>query len=1392
MQQTTSAMYMNPWQGYTATPGMMTSGAQGYMSYDTLPTMKSVFGGQQQSPLNGPYSGLYRNHFMDSFKQTMGIVPTPQASQGGFYRAHMENSSFRAKTSIEAGLIDESGSILGGFVGSKLGGLPGMILGTVAGDTIGGFVGESIARRGNRIANTHSSLMRLGNAKSSYGSFGYNMKQAKEVNSGIEDMFMQDQSMSMGQIGRILDEGIRTGAVKGTTNTSGIKSKLKEMTQTAKSLVEIMGDSNIGVIMDTMRKLNGIGLSDRKGMEAARALGVTARALGVKEKDYMEHNLQRGQSQEQAGVMKASTYMKLAMFGDRGFTSGAGSHFMNKDDHKQAQQDAFNMAASFTSGEKGRYSFLEKNVLSVSALEVLSHADAIESVGGDEKWGKLTKKQRNKKDNEAMSRLSEYVEAGGSLQKKTDSLHNSGALGLTEWTAIYQGDTRTLTNSASSARINVNEKNTEFLAKQQEKVFRLQEDSTFRAINHVQYNQGVSDYADEYNKGISVYRDQNEAARKIEQESHSRKTNTFANRIEKAKLATAQGLDWFILSGTNRFEKKRDVTSEDMDNAIKYAAVRKKNEGTLLDTTRNLFRSTDEGFALERARDAVGKQKHDINGIFSAVGAGVDNAGTFLNSFDSLHAIGRGLGWTKDDVRDKDFNYINNAAHGKWQIYNGNRTSTMIRYAHGYKYQNDNLNDIHAKELQSVEDLEGKKSLTQVKKLVDTSLNISSSEKFNKDIMNEDNKFFSSFDYLAKKGASELETSASGWSMYDLNKLKQGSNVKSMTKSHAELQELSYKKKQNVVSKIIGANLFKQDRFDELSEQYGTEKATVKYGKEIYDTIDSDTRSKLGANSLIGITKGIKEKAYGEYNQAQEKLNLRGAESIKHSGYSMHSVLSSMGYDYKGKVTVEERQKFAKDLKESEFYDSLLKKGFSKDEAVTFQKAAGNLLTKNAEASAIGQYSPSEVFSLEHTGQMGKLSKEILGSQDLSRATTIFSGSKKKDSMTEALQTISDDYKARGTDRSVVTDQIHSMKILKKFNLSEKEESAVMSLAGNSHIVDNLSEFATKSSKIAAGTNLADATSKAFGETFGSKNKLEMAESIMGLLKKGKDGNYYAKTNLDIMKDVKVAEAKKTEDRTAFDNNLLEARDALSGDDKKSGSAIARQMFDMSGNTGGTLGMLSQNLNGGGSPIENHLAKIEQNTASIYLHLTGKKESVKVRDENIELSSLKVFRTEAKTTKIDVSHSVSSKKSENNNKRLTHVDDSIVSHTEHRRHSYDITKDSSANIEIKKVETKKSFETEAVKYARNLEIRHTLEREARHNGGTGAVDKESLQDFQSKLDLNVGVSSPKVSDMSKTSKVGSSEDKSTSSLTDIWGQILAVLKEINSKTSTQKVVVSRG
>ena len=458
IQQTQASMYMNPWQGFTSMPGMMSGGPQGYMGVGSISNMQNQFGGLNSGPASSVYGAMYDNPFTTSFAmQRMNLLARPRGAHFAGFQANADNISMGTGAAITSTTMDIGGGLVGGSIGAAVGQMlipiPGVgamlggVVGSSIGSAVGGFAASGYANRAGRQAEVHRSLMGLGNSNSPYGGgFGYSTQDARKVYRGMEDMAINDPYFGVGDIGRILDEGIKSGNIKGTSSVGDIKSKLKNLKETAKSLVEIFGDSDISEIMDTLRRLNGTGLTNSQAIEVSRTMGMAARSMGMKEGDYFNQEMQKAETAKDMGMGTEYSIMRndansLLSFK---YNKDAAKNFANNDDFSKKLAEFNQHYAQMMNGAAGRTQLGIYNRTTEYGMDVLAEAQATEDTGGRDKFYSLSKKERAAARSKGMAEVMKRVDNGESLVTMAQGFFDNKSMGVAAYRAFISADQRQL------------------------------------------------------------------------------------------------------------------------------------------------------------------------------------------------------------------------------------------------------------------------------------------------------------------------------------------------------------------------------------------------------------------------------------------------------------------------------------------------------------------------------------------------------------------------------------------------------------------------------------------------------------------------------------------------------------------------------------------------------------------------------------------------------------------------------------------------------------------------------------------------------------------------------------------------------------------------------------
>jgi len=380
--QTQSSMYLNPWQSMLSHPSMMGTGPQGFVDPSSLSYYQNSYGSNMSNIASSQYGQIHSNAFSNAALLNTGMVAPGAGMNMSMLRQHQANASMNMGHSMTTTGIGLMGGFAGATIGSRFGAIGGVI-GGIVGEAAGSMVGVLAEDGLNTLSGVHRSMGLLANPDSPYGGgYGHSTSDAKDVYSSIQDMSMDDITFSQQEIGRILNEGIKTGQISGGS-TDQIKTKLKELKETAKGLASMFGTNDISEIMDHMRKLGGSGLmaADTKQVAAdvavaARALGVDAQQYGVAYEARSKAKSDMGGHSEQMNLLLDARVDGFMSLGDKTSLLFGGS----KDKRAKVSQELYQIEANlFGSSTTSSVLLSEQNTMSKEQIVMSSKAFARES-----------------------------------------------------------------------------------------------------------------------------------------------------------------------------------------------------------------------------------------------------------------------------------------------------------------------------------------------------------------------------------------------------------------------------------------------------------------------------------------------------------------------------------------------------------------------------------------------------------------------------------------------------------------------------------------------------------------------------------------------------------------------------------------------------------------------------------------------------------------------------------------------------------------------------------------------------------------------------------------------------------------------------------------------------
>lgn len=1188
-QQSSASMYMNPWQGYTSNSNMMSAGPQGYMGAANSSNMKNQFTGGNTNIGASQFGQMYDNPFTTSFgMMKTNTISRPMGSNFASFNAHADNISMGASASLLSASTEIGSNLAGSAIGAAIGqamipipvvgGLVGGLVGGAIGGSLGGSVGSAFANRAGKQSEVHRSLMGLSNNKSPYGGgFGYGRSDTKEIFNSMEDMVAEDPMMGMGEVMQILDKGIKTGSIKGGGSAGDIKNKLKGLKEQAKALVEIFNDSDIGEIMDTLRRLNGTGMSGSQAVEASRNIGITARTLGMKEGDYFNQVSQKAEVKEMQGMQTSATTMNLDVAVMKGYTTNdkAQANFRSKDEFNKALEGFQVKDANLTSGENAGM-MLSMNQMSTAAKLTTAEAMAIQEAGGQEAFSKLSRKERDALRPKSLKKLQDYEEGGGNDLALLSDLVSSGALSNQDYTNILGGKTKALVDKMSgNAAAFFNKDTTAGEGRSKKKRFDYVSSSeSLQLLYGVSYTQQDRSVANIYSDLMSSEvqrldesdKQGSEASKLIKASAVSSKVKAFKTRVSASIGRFGQDMNSMMIDklhdGESSVVAGQPITMENVSKAIAIgsstaAATLENGNGTRSSFGEMLKKDgLDTGFFNNF--DLKNSASNDyLNGLSNS--AGLSSLVGNISSVDTLAMI-------KSSGMNREAKTLNTIK----------ANDLFDKYSSG----DISFDEFKAQSMKTNTDAHD--SLVDLKSKV---VNKGGYSSFSAQTANRENRAVLDSGVLtpyalslndSKQGlaAKLMHTRGTSGEMFDKGReiIESATGVKeSALEAVGSLEKVDFKELQTSID-----SFGLKEGVSDYMMQSGLGKSMSKKG-----SLKLKKALVNGGGTKEGATKNLKYET-GALNSAMMSsgVNIDSALEtlgMKRTGSMTKDQVEEFAHELinagnKGFAHEEERDLFGKDARKKtrvNGYSTSLNQttGLEKQANLAEQKRMGEMLLKNSAEVAMSTQSGYAQAMQMHAGTNdnsagSKFQRSVMGDTDASKAVVDmleFSDSRKK-RIFEAAQEI------RGMTlkdkKYAVSNQANMIEWQKRNpNMSKADIEKAHTFSKQEGIADiDYAAFAGNSMKGAAVQHAIQTARGVLGKSLDSSNQQAQALGLLGSFKKDKDGKIVAKTDLETMSTYEGALEKEDKDRTYEERLLVSSGKRIKEDEKEvTGAALRRE-----------------------------------------------------------------------------------------------------------------------------------------------------------------------------------------------------------------------------------------
>jgi hypothetical protein len=1257
---------MNAWQGYTSNPNMMAGGPQGYMNPASAMNMQNMYGGNGSSTWSSPYAPMYDNPFTASFMMDRtNMLSKPAGAHAQEFRAHMENiqrgaTSALASTGMEIG-GGFAGSAAGALLGSAL--LPGIgtiiggIAGSMAGGSMGGALGEMYSNRVGRQLETHRSLMGLANNNSPYGGgFGYSVDDANKIYGKMEEGAIEDPYFSVGEVTRIMDEGIKSGNIKGGQGVGDITSKIKGLKEVAKSLVEIFGGSDIGEIMDTLRRLNSAGLSNGAAVEASHAVGSVARKYGMDATNLMGNLLQEGEVSSSSGSPFSaidSAMFKVDMMELVKLDPELAKKLGNNEEQKAAFANVEEAYTALASGQAGTLATGMNIASSENVYGMLAVGTAYSKAGGQEAFDKLNYDEQSKLVSESFSEVkNDHLSGRKTLSEMIQARIADGSFTPVDAVDIYNSNQQAMKKFAGAhSRVLHENKDygaTETMARFAMSVMKNPELKT-AAMRSLDTKDRAIMYA--LADGMDKVQDSREKTKKDLQRSAAIDSGSFEKQWQGGLTAVNKLFGDFIDGLLKDVKKLTSGSIKPSDISASVAAAATGKGGNSIEFAKihaGMNKRAGAGFeemtgtgdrdaswlnylpgfskaysperkVLQSMSTRAGLSRQDVRsgvlGAFSAVGwdsltEAVGALGYSVMDHEEVASIAKSGNQTKRsqaNIRSQNLSAFTDFKEGKIDF---------ATFEKRTRKSDEGLSD----SLDSFIEFAKKEDLADAPRALNTRkefkpLRDSGMLSFYETADLERNENDGAEGY--RKSMRQAYSAAFNDGQPEALTAKSEQHLEAMR----GIMQISMKAKKSVVSAVGAADTIDYTALKSSISEKGVDEGVKSF-------ISND--SKL--NSLDDQTKGFLTTALkysgGDKSKAMDALSVSydKAEALMFSGQDGKSLATVLNVGYSGNGTKQEFQNLSDALRHSSsngIYRNIMKSlNIGEHEA---KALAGDLATvskDNADSMAINDVADeawvSTLYKKTTEGTDDPLGKAILLNEDAAKATIKWTELKDPDTrkkVFEAAQHISRVMKH--TKDSKIADQAKANQTRRQYSGLTDEQFQMAKDMGSVKELGEMDGGVNNFVKTAVGTVAISTSNQVnrglFGENLNTAEKQASAMGIMGLFRVDKDNGLTRLTSSEIKAKYEDIGEKKYEEQTYTERALTKAMNNIVGEtglkkEDVTGDQLLRQTFIDSGRSHMTAKTLEDSSRSKGqSPVVSVLNEINSKMSSLVTN-TAKKD----------------------------------------------------------------------------------------------------------------------------------------------------------------------------------------
>jgi len=288
---------LNPLYGFLASSHMFSGPTYEMFGSESMALLnRTPYGGQFATPFANPYyTHMIHSPLRAFFTFKFPFFMPPKGLNPAFEQQAIDTAILQGRATMATISTTLAGSVIGAKIGSSalaaggpFGAIVGDILGGIVGGAIGGVIGNRLAATYGKIGQVHdiSSLLNTDVGGYDFG-IGLNVAQSAKLYKEFTRYSAEHPGYSIGEQILTFKQLAKAGLIDDSGNFNEIKDNLKKMKHIVFKLQDIFGNGDIKEIVEGLRKLRMLGVSEADLLNVSALSSIAAVAKGQDVKDYL-------------------------------------------------------------------------------------------------------------------------------------------------------------------------------------------------------------------------------------------------------------------------------------------------------------------------------------------------------------------------------------------------------------------------------------------------------------------------------------------------------------------------------------------------------------------------------------------------------------------------------------------------------------------------------------------------------------------------------------------------------------------------------------------------------------------------------------------------------------------------------------------------------------------------------------------------------------------------------------------------------------------------------------------------------------------------------------------------------------------------------------------------